>query len=119
MSENQEREFDRGIQLFNRKKYWDAHEAWEEIWKELGNGPEDDWEIILRGLIQVAAGLHGLSVGKLDGGVGNLLKGKSKLELCRGSFLGINLKVMASAVESYVDTPHQLSGYQIHRRPPQ
>ena len=54
--------FDNGINLFNSGKYWDAHESWEEIWQELGDKPEDDWEILLRGLIQVAAGLHCLSL---------------------------------------------------------
>lgn len=46
----------RGVELFNRGLYWEAHEAWEEAWKPDRRGPESGF---YKGLIQVAAGcLH-------------------------------------------------------------
>ena len=42
-----------GIELFNQRKYWEAHEAWEEIWKH-AKGSE---KLFYQGLIQAAAAL--------------------------------------------------------------
>jgi SAM-dependent methyltransferase len=47
---------ERGIELFNQGRYWDAHEAWEEAWMPDRHGPDSGF---FKGLIQVAAGcLH-------------------------------------------------------------
>ena len=46
----------RGVELFDSGRYWDAHEAWEEVWAPDRGGPD---AAFLKGLIQVAAGcLH-------------------------------------------------------------
>ncbi|TMC04177.1 MAG: DUF309 domain-containing protein [Chloroflexi bacterium] len=46
----------RGVELFNQGRYWDAHEAWEEAWMPDRHGPDRGF---YKGLIQVAAGcLH-------------------------------------------------------------
>ena len=43
----------RGIDLFNTGYYWEAHEAWENVWNALGReGLEAD---LLKGLIKLAA----------------------------------------------------------------
>ncbi len=42
-----------GIELFNQGYYWEAHEAWEEIWRLDGkHGPQGQ---LLQGLIKIAA----------------------------------------------------------------
>jgi predicted metal-dependent hydrolase len=47
---------ERGIELFNAGRYWEAHEAWEEAWMPDRKGPDGGF---YKGLIQVAAGcLH-------------------------------------------------------------
>lgn len=47
---------ERGVDLFNRGLYWDAHEAWEEAWTPDRHGSDRD---LYKGLIQIAAGcLH-------------------------------------------------------------
>src|ERR1700730_8833049 len=43
----------RGIDIFNSGRYWDAHEAWELEWKPDPKGPDAGF---YKGLIQVAAG---------------------------------------------------------------
>jgi len=46
----------RGIDLFNRGEYWEAHEAWESDWTQDRKGPDSGF---YKGLIQIAAGcLH-------------------------------------------------------------
>jgi len=46
----------RGIQLFNREEFYDAHEVWEDVWRE-AEGREKKF---LQGLIQVAVGARSL-----------------------------------------------------------
>lgn len=42
----------RGVALFNEGRFWDAHEAWEELWLHHAEGPDREF---LQGLIQLAA----------------------------------------------------------------
>ena len=55
----------RGVAHFNAREFWDAHEAWEEIWL----AAESEVEQFLQGLIQVAAAYHHLKRGTFSGGV--------------------------------------------------
>jgi len=49
-----------GAHLFSQKKFYEAHEAWEEIWlRESGQTKK-----IYQGLIILAAGFHHLQKGK-------------------------------------------------------
>jgi hypothetical protein len=47
------RAFLRGIDLFNRGYYWEAHEAWEGLWHACGR--TGDTATLLKGLIHLAA----------------------------------------------------------------
>jgi predicted metal-dependent hydrolase len=50
-----------GVRLYEDARYWDAHEAWEEVWRaELHDRPER--ARFVQGLIQLAAALHKLFV---------------------------------------------------------
>ncbi|MEK7748740.1 MAG: DUF309 domain-containing protein [Bacteroidota bacterium] len=51
---NQKRIFAKGIELFNRGQFWEAHEAWEQIWWER----EEEGRIFFQGIIQAAAAFH-------------------------------------------------------------
>ena len=55
--------YERGIRLFNREKFFEAHEAWEEIWHR---AHEVDRRF-LQGLIQAAAFLLKVEQGNLTG----------------------------------------------------
>ncbi len=46
--------FERGRTLFNAGRFFEAHEAWEELWRE----ERGDARRRLQGLIQIAAALH-------------------------------------------------------------
>jgi uncharacterized protein len=54
-----------GIALFNDRRFWHAHEAWEEIWLTA----ESDTRTFLQGLIQLSAAYHHLERGTLRGAV--------------------------------------------------
>ena len=52
-----------GIEHFNSRRYWEAHEAWETLWLEA----ESDLEQFLQGLIQIAAAYHHIQRGTYRG----------------------------------------------------
>ena len=115
LSQNQEVEFARGVALFNKQQYYEAHEAWENVWRDMSDNQEDDAEIILRGLIQFTAGLHLFSIGRSEGARRNLLKAKAKLALYDKPFLGIDLNGLVATIQSSVNAPQERSSYQILR----
>lgn len=65
----------RGIEHFNRRAYFDAHEEWESLWQERTG--ED--RTFYQGLIQVAVCLH--HVGRQN------MRGASKLHLSSCDYL--------------------------------
>jgi uncharacterized protein len=52
-----------GLDRFNGRRFWDAHESWETIWL----AAESDVEQFLQGLIQLAAAYHHIQRGTLRG----------------------------------------------------
>lgn len=44
----------KGVSLFNRGHYFEAHELWEDLWRVMG--PES--KPVMQGIIQVAVGAH-------------------------------------------------------------
>ena len=76
----------RGAELFNRGQYWEAHEAWEELWLEL----EDEPKLFVQGLIQVAAAGHKAFAQRQPRGCVKLLTtALQKLERAPPDFLGV------------------------------
>ena len=47
--------FERGLKAYQSGEYFDAHEFWEELWRDY---PKGDDRQFLQGLIQVAAAMH-------------------------------------------------------------
>jgi predicted metal-dependent hydrolase len=75
-----------GIFFFNQGRYFEAHEAWEDMWRSSG-GPLR-W--FYQGLVQAAVGMHHLAQGNRNGATAQLEKALSKLENYPGQFCGIN-----------------------------
>jgi predicted metal-dependent hydrolase len=103
LTATQREHFAEGIALFNAGRHWHAHEAWEQVWLEMSDGEEDDAEIILRGLIQLAAGLHLLSIGRLDGAASNFRKAYEKLSLAPAEFLKIDMRKLLEFLRQQSD----------------
>lgn len=51
----QQDRLERGINLFNERRYFEAHEEWEEEWRVLGQG---DDKTLLQGLILAAGSFY-------------------------------------------------------------
>ena len=83
---DEEAHLDFGIALFNSGEFWEAHEAWEEIW---GNHPEDG-RFFIQGLIQLAAAYHQLGNKVCRGVVIHLKQAQERLKLFPSDFLRID-----------------------------
>jgi uncharacterized protein len=71
-----EEKFQRGIQLFNAREFFLAHEVWEEIWLHESE-PE---KTFLQGLIQLAAAFHHYIRGNSEGAQSLLASAAVKLQ---------------------------------------
>jgi predicted metal-dependent hydrolase len=75
--------------LHNAGEFYEAHEAWEEIWIHEGN---DEWRIFVQGLIQVTSAFHKLFFQREPGGASRLLeRGLEKLDRYPADYLGVAL----------------------------
>jgi predicted metal-dependent hydrolase len=75
-----------GIFFFNTGCYFEAHEAWEDLWRQT-RGP---LRLFYQGLIQAAVGMHHLGQGNLNGARAQLSKSLSKLEQYPAQFCRID-----------------------------
>jgi predicted metal-dependent hydrolase len=76
---------DKGIDFFNSGQYFDAHEAWEDLWRPSG-GP---LRLFYQGLVQAAVGMHHLGRGNRNGAKAQLTKSLEKLREYPEAFCGI------------------------------
>jgi hypothetical protein len=60
---NEDPRYIKGLELFNAREFFDAHETWEELWHATQGEPRD----FLQGLIQAATALHHFQNGNLKG----------------------------------------------------
>src|SRR5574340_990867 len=82
-----EQEFLEGIRLFNRERYFEAHEVLEAVWLEASG----DRKAFLHGLIQVAAAFHHHSRRNRAGFRSLLEKGCAKLAPFGAEFESVDL----------------------------
>ncbi len=85
----------RGVDLFNRGAYWEAHEAWEELWLRA----EPELRLFVQGLIQLAAAWHHLRRGNSRGAQRLFRAGLEKLRPYPLLFAGIDVSGAVAAAE--------------------
>ncbi|HMU76120.1 MAG TPA: DUF309 domain-containing protein, partial [Elusimicrobiota bacterium] len=103
--------FVKGVALFNNEDFFEAHEAWEELWHETHGEARE----FIQGLIQVTSAMHHLQIGNMRGA--RILYG-SGLELLAkygGEYWGVDLVflrvVFKRALAEILDVPvDQLAG---------
>lgn len=67
-----------GIDLFNHGCYWEAHEAWEDLWLPLPK--ESTLRIFIQGLIQASAALLKIRLRQQEPASSIWQRGKNRLE---------------------------------------
>jgi predicted metal-dependent hydrolase len=88
-----------GIRLFNSHKFFEAHEALEEVWLKAEGGRKT----FLHGLIQVAAAFHHHTRGNIVGFHSLLGKGLMKLEISGDHAEGIDLLALCKRLHHWRD----------------
>jgi hypothetical protein len=77
-----------GVEAFNRRDFYAAHDAWESLWLERF-GEEKDF---LQGLILCAVALHHWGRGNLRGARSRYRLAESKLEPYPDEYWGLDLR---------------------------
>ena len=98
----------RGAELFNRGLYWEAHEAWEELWLEL----EDEPKLFVQGLIQLAAAYHKATVQMQPRGCVKLHRSAlEKLAPAPRDFMGVQTEpLLVAARRTLAEAERWLAG---------
>lgn len=98
----------RGVELFNRGLYWEAHEAWEELWLEM----EDEPKLFMQGLIQLAAAYHKATVQMQPSGCVKLHRSALvKLAPAPPEFMGVRIEpLVAAARRTLAEAERWLAG---------
>lgn len=93
--------FVRGALLFDAGAFFEAHEAWEEMWRVESDVTR---RRCLQGLIQIAAAFHKLFVIRSPLAASSLLaKGLEKLDACPVSVGGVNLAAFREGLRACVN----------------
>jgi predicted metal-dependent hydrolase len=88
----------RGVDLFNAARFYEAHEAWEEVWRSTTPEPKG----LLQGLIQVAVAMfHQRDRGRAEVARRVLAKGRRRIEPWRPAALGLDLERLIDDVERW------------------
>jgi predicted metal-dependent hydrolase len=84
-----------GIRFFNECEFFEAHEAWEELWTEY-RGPLRRY---YQGLIQAAVALHHFGNGNIRGAKKVYLSSRSYLDDFRPACHGLDLEAFLAQYE--------------------
>jgi predicted metal-dependent hydrolase len=89
-------EFEHGVRLFNACKFWNAHEAWEQVWLR----HKEDERLFFQALIQLAAAYHQLLTKASHRGLlNNFDKSYEKLAVFEPEYLGVLVKPLLKFIE--------------------
>jgi hypothetical protein len=87
-----------GIDLFNSARFYDAHEAWETVWRSTTPEPKE----LLQGLIQVAVGMvHQLDRRRPAVARRVLAKARRRIEPFAPAALGLDLEALLLSVDRW------------------
>jgi len=89
--------YHRGIHLFNAREFYDAHEIWEDVWRE-SHGLEKRF---LQGLIQAAVAFHHHSTGNVAGARSLIERAHKNLAACPPNFGGIGVSPLLESLDHW------------------
>lgn len=103
------REYLLGIEYFNSQRYFEAHEAWEEVWLR----SQGDAKVFYQMLIQAAVGLHHYERGNARGARGMHENVCDKLSRLPAAFMSLDLidfssqfkRFFSDLIDKGIETP--------------
>ena len=97
-SHEKDRLYEKGLEAFNSRQFFEAHELWEDVWRET----IDPERRFLQGLIQVAAAFHHYSRENLLGTRKLLQAGLLKLDSFPETHGGLEIEPLRCAVREWI-----------------
>tara|TARA_Y100000589_G_scaffold332153_1_gene389751 strand:+ start:6232 stop:6612 length:381 start_codon:yes stop_codon:yes gene_type:complete len=94
--------FNEAFELFNNQKWYEAHDAFEDIW----NGLDGDERQIIQGILQVSVSQFHLNKGNLNGAMILLGEGLGRIKTRISNNLGIDLLSFCNNLESLLNKLH-------------
>ena len=94
-SKSFEDEFINALNLFNNQKWYEAHDAFEDIWNTL----DGDERQIIQGILQVSVSQFHLSKGNINGATILLGEGLGRIKNRTNINLGIDLQSFCNCLE--------------------
>lgn len=89
--------FEEGIDLFNEGKFFECHEAWEEVWKR----SDGDAKLFYQGIIQAAVAILHAQRGNLTGAASLYGKSSAKLDHLPIEHMRIALGELRDALKDF------------------
>lgn len=87
-----------GVELFNKKEFFKAHEEWEQLWMSVAK--EDALRDFYKGLIQAAAVFEHIRRHNLRGAAGLLATAVPLLERYAPRTLGLDVKALLADLDA-------------------
>ena len=90
------------IDLFNNQKWYEAHDAFEDLWNDLVG----DERQIVQGILQVSVSQFHLNKGNLNGAMILLGEGLGRIKNRESEDLEIDLRLLCNKLESLLNKLH-------------
>lgn len=105
--------YEHGIDLFNEGRFFECHEAWEEIWKR----SDGEAKLFYQGLIQAAVAILHVQRGNLEGAQSLYEKARAKLDPIPDEHMGIALGEMRVALAEFIEVAIRADGSPLPQPP--
>jgi len=90
-------DFYRGLELFNRRFYYECHDLWEEVWAE-AKGKE---KLFYQALIMSAVSLYHYGNENLEGALSCHRKARERFRQLPDRFLCLNISQFVAEMETF------------------
>jgi predicted metal-dependent hydrolase len=98
--------YEKGIDLFNQGRFFESHEAWEEVWK----GADGELKLFYQGLIQAAVAILHAQRGNLEGAQSLYEKASAKLDPIPPEHMGLAIGELRDALAEFIETARRAQG---------
>jgi predicted metal-dependent hydrolase len=98
--------YEQGIDLFNQGRFFECHEAWEEVWKR----SEGELKLFYQGLIQAAVAILHAQRGNLEGARSLYKKASAKLEALPAEHMGLAISELRIALAEFIEIASRTDG---------
>ncbi|HKN12023.1 MAG TPA: DUF309 domain-containing protein [Candidatus Binatus sp.] len=105
--------YEQGIDLFNEGRFFECHEAWEEIWKR----SDGEVKLFYQGLIQAAVAILHAQRGNLEGARSLYEKASAKLDPIPSEHMGLAVGDLRSELTRFIEIATRADGASLPKPP--